>query len=152
MWPLQLQFPMTSFRTSLRFRVSSLNLFRVVSCSALFSKSLWVLCGGGTGSMKGLVASPRVFMQRATFPTCCCQRPHPCGEPLQTYASTRDPPTLAGSFGSVVCGVSAPFLWVLVNTRFCLCPPRLESLFSPVLCKSYNQIPLVFKAKFPADS
>ena len=102
--------------------------------------------------MKGLVASPRVFMQRATFPTCCCQRPHPCGEPLQTYASTRDPPTLAGSFGSVVCGVSAPFLWVLVNTRFCLCPPRLESLFSPVLCKSYNQIPLAFKVRFPGDS
>ena len=44
-----------------------------------------------------------------------------------------------------------PLLWVLVCAKFCLCPPRQESLFPPVLCKSYNQIPLVFKARFPGD-
>ena len=27
--------------------------------------------------------------------------------------------------GSVSCGVTAPFSWVLVHTRFCLCPPRV---------------------------
>ena len=27
--------------------------------------------------------------------------------------------------GSVSCGVAAPFSWVLVHTRFCLCPPRV---------------------------
>ena len=26
------------------------------------------------------------------------------------------------------CGVTAPFSWVLVRTRFCLCPPRVGSL------------------------
>ena len=45
--------------------------------------------------------------------------------------------------------VTAPFLWVLVDATFCLCPPRLQSV-SPVLWKSCNQIP--FKARFPRDS
>ena len=29
---------------------------------------------------------------------------------------------------SVSCGVTAPFSWVLMCTRFCLCPPRVGSL------------------------
>ena len=41
------------------------------------------------------------------------------------------------------------FLWVLVHTRFCLCPPRVS--VSPVLWKFCNQVPLVFKVKFPWD-
>ena len=82
----------------------------------------------------------------------CCQSPCPCGEHLPTHASTGDPPLLAGSLGSVSCGVTAPFLWVSVHSRFCLCPPRLESLFPSVLWKSYNQIPLAFKARFSGDS
>ena len=49
-------------------------------------------------------------------------------------------------------GVTAPFLWVLVHTRFCLCPPKLESLLSPILGKSYTQIPLAFKILFLGDS
>ena len=89
-------------------------------------------------------------MTRGTFLGCCCQCTHPCGESLLTHVSTGDPPTVAGSFGSLSCGVTAPFLWVLV--RFSLCPPRLESLFSPVLWKSYNQIPLAFKFGFLRDS
>ena len=59
---------------------------------------------------------------------------------------------LAGSFGSVSCGVTAPLFWILVHTKFWLCPSRLESLFPPVLWKSYNQIPLAFKVRFPGDS
>ena len=35
---------------------------------------------------------------------------------------------------------------------FFLCPPRLESLFSPVLWKSCKQIPMAFKAIFPGGS
>ena len=31
------------------------------------------------------------------------------GEPLATHSSTGDPPALAGSFGSVSYGVTAPF-------------------------------------------
>ena len=42
------------------------------------------------------------------------QCPRPCGEPLPTHTSTGAPPTLAGSFGSVSCVVTAPLLWVLV--------------------------------------
>ena len=30
-----------------------------------------------------------------------------------------------GKSGWVSCGVTAPFSWVLVHTRFCLCPPRV---------------------------
>ena len=33
--------------------------------------------------------------------------------------------TLMGKSGSVSCEVTAPFSWVLVCTRFCLCPPRV---------------------------
>ena len=64
-----------------------------------------------------------------------------------TCTSTGATLTLAGSFGSVSCGVTAPFLWVSVHAKFCLCPPRLESLFALVPWKSYNQI----KARFPGD-
>ena len=35
--------------------------------------------------------------------------------------------TLMGMSGSVSCGVTALFSWVLVHTRFCLCPPRVFS-------------------------
>ena len=76
------------------------------------------------------------------------QCPHPCGEPLPTSTSTEGPPTLAGSFGSVSCGVTAPLLWVLVHAKFCLCPPTLESLFPSVLWKSYHQIPLALKVRY----
>ena len=33
--------------------------------------------------------------------------------------------TLMGKSGSVSCGVTAPFSWVLVCTMFCLCPPSV---------------------------
>ena len=39
-----------------------------------------------------------------------------------------------------------------MHEKFCLCSLRLESLFAPVVWKSYNQIPLVFKVRFPGDS
>lgn len=34
---------------------------------------------------------------------------------------TLDPPVLADSYSSASCGFTAPFPWVLVCTRFCLC-------------------------------
>ena len=46
-------------------------------------------------------------------------------QPPPTHASARDSWTLTGKSGSVSCGVTAPFSWVLVHTRFCLCPPRV---------------------------
>lgn len=39
-----------------------------------------------------------------------------------------------------------------MHTRFCVCPPRVQSLFPHVLWKSCNQISLSFKVKFPGDS
>ena len=83
---------------------------------------------------------------------CCCRCLHPHSEPLLTHACKGDPPSLAGRYGSVFCRVTSSFPWVLVHTRFCLCPPRVESLFQPVLWKSYNQIPLTFKVRVPGDS
>ena len=40
-----------------------------------------------------------------------------------------------GKSGSVFCGVTAPFSWVLVHTMFCLCPPRV---CFPVPCKFWQ--------------
>ena len=55
---------------------------------------------------------------------CCSQCPWPLSRALSTHASARDSWTLMGKSGSASCGVTAPFSWVLVLTRFCLCPPR----------------------------
>ena len=64
-------------------------------------------------------------------------------------ASAGDSWTLIGRSGSVSCGITATFSWVLVHTRFCLCPPRV---CFPVLWKFCNQIPLASKVKFPGGS
>ena len=47
---------------------------------------------------------------KGNLPRPCFQCPHPCGVLLPIRASTGGPPTLAGSLGSVSCGVIAPFL------------------------------------------
>ena len=104
------------------------------------------------GSVVGLMASLRGVTSRRTFQDCCGQCPRSCHEPLLTQASTGDPPTVAGSFASVSSGVTAPFPWVVVRARFCLCPPRVESLLPLVLWKCYNQSLLAFKVRFPGDS
>ena len=85
-----------------------------------------------------------------TFQYYCWQRPHPCScKLLSTHTSTGDPPTLAGRSGPVSRGVTAPSPWVLVHIKFYLCPPRMESLFPPVLWKSCNS--LAFKVRFHRD-
>ena len=43
--------------------------------------------------------------------------------------------TLLDKSGSDSCGVTAPFSWILVHIRFCLCPPRV---YFPVLCKFWH--------------
>ena len=50
-----------------------------------------------------------------------CPRLH--GRPLLTHTSTENSWTLTGKSVSVSFGVTAPFSWVLVHTKFCLCPP-----------------------------
>ena len=44
------------------------------------------------------------------------------------------------------------FPWVPIRTPLCVCPPRVESLFPPVLSKSCSQIPLAFKVWFSRNS
>ena len=58
--------------------------------------------------------------------------PQPYSRPPPTHTSTRDSWTHTGTSESVSYGVTAPFFWVLVCTRFFLCPPRV---CFPVLCK-----------------
>ena len=57
--------------------------------------------------------------------TLCTQCPQPCSRPPPTHASTGDSWILRNKSVSVSCGVTAPFSWVLVCTRFCLCPPTI---------------------------
>ena len=58
--------------------------------------------------------------------------PNPAAGHHRLHASARDSWTLTGKSGSVSCGVTDPFSWVLVHTRFCLCPSRV---YFQVLCK-----------------
>ena len=53
------------------------------------------------------------------------QCPQPCSRPPPTHASAGDSWTLMGKSGSGSCRVIAPFSWVLVHTRFCVCPPKV---------------------------
>ena len=95
-----------------------------------------------------LVTSKRVYA-KGDLPRQLLPVTPSLGEPVPTQSSIGDPPTLAGSFGSVSYAVTAPFLSVLVCSRFCLCPLRLELLF-PQSCG--NQILLAFQVRFPGDS
>ena len=91
-------------------------------------------------------------MPRSTSQNFCCQCPCPHSETQTPPASAGDPPTLAGRSGSVSCGVTAPSPWVPMHTLLCVFPPRVESLFPPVLSKSCNQIPLAFEVWFSRNS
>ena len=66
---------------------------------------------------------------------CYTHCPEPCSRPPPTHASAGDSWTFTGKSGSVSCGVTAPFSWALVHTKFCLCPPRV---YFPVLCKCWQ--------------
>ena len=66
------------------------------------------------------------------FP-CYTQWPLPCSRPPLTHASTGDSRTLIGKSGSVSCGVTAPFCWVLGVRKVLFVPSK--SLF-PQSCVS----------------
>ena len=68
------------------------------------------------------------LLQKIPCTHCYTRYPQPCSRPPPTHASARDSWTLTGKSGSVSCGVAALFSWVLVHTRFCLCPPRVYFL------------------------
>ena len=58
------------------------------------------------------------LLQKVPCMFCYTQCPQPCSRPPPTHASAGDSWTLPGKSGSVSCGVTAPFSWVLVHTRF----------------------------------
>ena len=66
--------------------------------------------GGGNEDNVGL-------LQKVPCITCCTQCLQACSRPLPTHASAGDFWTVMGMSGSVSCGVTAPFSWVLVCTR-----------------------------------
>ena len=49
----------------------------------------------------------------------------PLSRALSTHASAGDSWTLTGKCGSVPCGDTAPFSWILVCMRFYLCLPKI---------------------------
>ena len=65
------------------------------------------------------------LLQKVPCKQCCTQCHQPCSRPLLTHTSPGDSWTLTGKSGSVSCGVTAAFSWVLIHTMFCLCPPRV---------------------------
>ena len=102
-------------------------------------------------SLVGLMVTSKRVYTKGDLPRQLLPVTPSLGESLPTHSSTGDPPTLAGSFGSVSCGVTAPFLWVFVCCGFVFAFQDW-SFFSPVLWKSYNQIPLALKVRVPGDS
>ena len=113
---------------------------------AMLSKSLIQFSVDGRGCVPSLLFDLRAnygggnedngdLLQKFPCMHCCTQCPRPCSRSLPRHASARDSWTLTGKCGSVSCGVTAPFSWVLVCTRFCLCPPRV---CFPVLCKFWQ--------------
>ena len=66
------------------------------------------------------------LLQQGLCTHCWTQCPRPYIRPLLTHTSARDSWTLTGKTpGSVSCGVTAAFSWVLVHTRFYLCHLRV---------------------------
>ena len=67
-------------------------------------------CGGSNEDNGDLLQ--KIFCRH-----CCIQCPRPCSMPLLTHSSAGNSSTLTGKSGSVSCGVTAPFSWVLGQTR-----------------------------------
>ena len=65
------------------------------------------------------------LLQKIPYKYCYTQCPQLCSRPPLTHDSAGDSWTLTGKSGSISCGITAPFSWVLVCTRFCLCPPSV---------------------------
>ena len=86
---------------------------------------LWPNYGGGKEDNVDL-------LQKVLCMHYCTQCPQPCSRSPLTHTFAGDSWVLMDMSGSVSCGVTAPFSWDLVHTRFCL---WLPSSVSPVLCK-----------------
>ena len=65
------------------------------------------------------------LFQKVLCTHCRTQCPRPCIRPQPTHAFTGNAGIHTGKSGSVSYGVTAPFSWALVHTRFCLYPPKV---------------------------
>ena len=74
---------------------------------------------GGTLSPPCSLPEPNLVEVMKIMATSCTQCPQPCSRPPPTHAYPGESSTLTGKSGSVSCGVTAPYSWVLVHTRFC---------------------------------
>ena len=103
---------------------------------AVLSKSLIQFSVDGKGCAPSLLFDLRSnygganedngdLLQKGLCTHCYTQCPRSCNRPPSTHASTGDSWTLTGKSGSVSCGITSLFFWVLVRTRFCLCPPSI---------------------------
>ena len=72
---------------------------------------------------------------------------HSCPPPLQETLQHQQVRLVQSPMG-----VTAPSPWVLTHMLFCVCSPRVQSLFPPVMSKSCNQILLAFKVWFSGNS
>ena len=93
-------------------------------------------------------------MPGGTFQDCCCQCPPPCGEPLPTHANRRPSNSSTEFWFSLLCG-HCSFSLGLGACKILFVPCKsgvLHYLVPPVLWKSYNQILLAFKVRFPGNS
>ena len=75
----------------------------------------------------------------------------PCPHSDHSLAPAGDSPRPAGRFVSGSYEISA-LPWVPVQVKSCVHPPRMESLFPPVLWSSCTQALLAFKAKCSGGS
>jgi len=89
------------------------------------------------------------LLQKAPCMHCCTQCPDPVASHCWPMPLPGTPGHSRTSLDQSFVGVTAPFSWVLVRSRF-VC--ALQESVSPVLCNFCNQFPLVSKVKFPGGS
>ena len=109
------------------------------------STGAYRLFGGANGGLRaGLCQGvlPRTSAASVLVPTVSHSHPPPLQETLHHQQ--------VGVVQSPMGSLLLPLVPVL--SLLCVCPPRVESLFSPVLSKSCNQIPLAFKIWFSGNS
>ena len=113
----------------------------VLKGRAMLSKSLIQFSVDGRGCVPSLISYLRRnydevnednggLLQKVPCRHCCTQGPQPCSGPLLTHASARGSWTCVGKSGSVSCGVTAPFSWVLLKGAVILFVPS-KILFVP---------------------
>ena len=94
---------------------------------AMLSKSLIQFSVDGQGCVPSLLFDLRPnysgvnedngnLLQKVPCMHCCTQCPRPCSRPPLAHTSAGDSWTLPGKSGSVSCGITDPFSWVLVHT------------------------------------